>query len=221
MLSPERFVNLEGWAGCGGFAVADDLTVLWCSDGGAAALGIPRERLLGRRLGEVIQKPVNVERVAEICRQFAAEGSATVHEMWRGQRWVARVWALDPKALGRGGAMVGVLPGSGGMAYGGVMGFSPFQPSFGDLSVLTMRELEVLRMLADGMSDKAIAADLHRTKSTVETHVASILRKLRVDNRSAATKLACERGVTAFTLEQWAQVLERGSVETVARSGVR
>jgi DNA-binding CsgD family transcriptional regulator len=52
--------------------------------------------------------------------------------------------------------------------------------------VLTKRELEVLELLAAGVSNGGIATRLVITQSTVKTHVKSILRKLRAENRAEA-----------------------------------
>jgi DNA-binding CsgD family transcriptional regulator len=52
--------------------------------------------------------------------------------------------------------------------------------------LLTRRELDVLRLLADGKSNKAIAEALVISPGTVKFHVNSILRKLRVANRAEA-----------------------------------
>jgi LuxR family transcriptional regulator, regulator of acetate metabolism len=52
--------------------------------------------------------------------------------------------------------------------------------------LLTRRELDVLRLLADGKSNKAIAEALVISDGTVKFHVNSLLRKLRVSNRAEA-----------------------------------
>jgi DNA-binding NarL/FixJ family response regulator len=51
---------------------------------------------------------------------------------------------------------------------------------------LTARELDILRYLAQGLSDREIAAALTISTRTVETHVGSVLRKLGVRNRAEA-----------------------------------
>jgi two-component system response regulator DevR len=54
------------------------------------------------------------------------------------------------------------------------------------LASLTSREIEVLRLLADGLTDRAIADALTISPRTVESHVGSILGKLGVRNRAEA-----------------------------------
>ena len=55
---------------------------------------------------------------------------------------------------------------------------------------LTPREHEVLRLLADGLADKEIAATLSVSRRTASKHVATILDKLGVDSRTAAVSIA-------------------------------
>ena len=57
---------------------------------------------------------------------------------------------------------------------------------------LTARELEVLRLVAAGRSNKAIAAELFLSERTVHRHVSNIFTKLRVSSRAAATAYAYE-----------------------------
>lgn len=56
------------------------------------------------------------------------------------------------------------------------------------LGGLTQRERDVLRLLADGLSDRDIAAALTISSRTVETHVSNILHKLGVRNRAEAAQ---------------------------------
>jgi DNA-binding NarL/FixJ family response regulator len=55
---------------------------------------------------------------------------------------------------------------------------------------LTKRELEVLRLVAAGRSNKAIARDLALSNRTVDRHLSNIFDKLGVSSRSAATAYA-------------------------------
>jgi two-component system, NarL family, response regulator LiaR len=60
---------------------------------------------------------------------------------------------------------------------------------------LTERELEVLRLLAQGMPNKEIAAQLVISERTAKFHVSSIMGKLGATNRTEAVALAAQRGL--------------------------
>jgi DNA-binding NarL/FixJ family response regulator len=60
---------------------------------------------------------------------------------------------------------------------------------------LSARELEVLRLVAAGETNRAIAGRLVLSERTVDRHVSNILAKLRVPSRAAATARAYERGL--------------------------
>ncbi len=60
---------------------------------------------------------------------------------------------------------------------------------------LTERELEVLRLLAQGMPNKEIAAHLVISERTAKFHVSSIMSKLGATNRTEAVSLAAQRGL--------------------------
>lgn len=62
---------------------------------------------------------------------------------------------------------------------------------------LTERETEVLRLLAQGHSNKQIARTLHNTEQTVKTHVSHILAKLGVQSRTQATLYAIRIGLVS------------------------
>jgi DNA-binding NarL/FixJ family response regulator len=63
--------------------------------------------------------------------------------------------------------------------------------------VLSPRELEVLRLVADGLPNKGIARELGISEHTVKFHVGSVLGKLNAGSRAEAVSVAMRRGMLA------------------------
>jgi DNA-binding NarL/FixJ family response regulator len=63
------------------------------------------------------------------------------------------------------------------------------------LETLTERELEILRLLATGLSNAELATELHLSETTVKTHVSAVLRKLAVRDRVQAVIAAYDAGL--------------------------
>jgi DNA-binding NarL/FixJ family response regulator len=62
-------------------------------------------------------------------------------------------------------------------------------------SELSDREIEVLKLIANGKDNSTIAADLHISPKTVKNHISNILMKLQIDNRIQAAVYAVRSGI--------------------------
>jgi DNA-binding NarL/FixJ family response regulator len=88
------------------------------------------------------------------------------------------------RAAAAGG--MGLAPEATAHLVGGTMGSGP---------ALSGREIEVIRFLAQGHSNRAIAAALHLAEATVKTHLVRIYRKLGTENRASTVSEAVRRGL--------------------------
>ena len=76
-----------------------------------------------------------------------------------------------------------------------VTGVAPPPTAPGEAHELTARELDVLRLLNDGVSDADIATELVVSRRTVHAHLRSIYRKLDVGSRFAAAQWASDHAL--------------------------
>ena len=63
---------------------------------------------------------------------------------------------------------------------------------------LSPRELEVLRLLVAGASNKSIASQIHLSENTVKSHISHIFSKLNVQSRAEAVSVALKRGLVSL-----------------------
>ncbi len=64
-----------------------------------------------------------------------------------------------------------------------------------DANLLSDREIEVLRLVGQGKSNKEIAMDLDISVNTVKVHIGNIFQKINVTSRTEATLFAIEHGI--------------------------
>ena len=133
----------------------------------------PAARLLGAAAGlaDVVETPLQPLEQEQFDRDTAAVRAALPDALF------LEVWA-EGRSLSVDGVVAEVLDGSGPA--------SGASPGLG----LTAREIEVLRLLTDGRSDREIADALFISPMTATTHVRNIRRKLGVHSRGAAIAYA-------------------------------
>ena len=75
----------------------------------------------------------------------------------------------------------------------------PFEPDTARIAALglTPRELEVLQLIAEGLSTKEMADRLFVSENTVKTHTSRVLDKLGASRRTQAVQLAKSQGIIA------------------------
>ena len=122
------------------------------------------------------------EHLVDAIRAVAAGDALLAPEVTRAV--IARAMSSAPPAGGGAGAVGG--PGTGTDAA---------DPADAVCSVLTEREVEVLRLVARGLSNDEIAAELYLGRATVKTHVSNVLTKLGLRDRVQAVVFAYEHGV--------------------------
>lgn len=172
--------------------------ILYGNVHGAVLLGRTPESLGGAQLTDVCAGAMGEERAALIRRAAVTGVPITMDFTWLGR---ARRTVLRPFKADDGSTQVlmvcrwlnvGATPVPAGMEY-----IRAKANDLGRLSVLTPRELEILTLIAQGLSTSEIAKHLHRSEKTIEWHRVSLGAKLGVLNRVELTWIAIEAGLVA------------------------
>jgi DNA-binding CsgD family transcriptional regulator len=208
-LSPQDFAPLLDMPRLCVLARDASMRLLWCNDQYSSILNTTPDKLKGTHLRENMEPVAAEERVASHEIVMTTEISRQFSELRHGWRWITRAWPLERAAFGANGIIVALFPSSAQLADD-----APFcsLPDFGDLAVLSRRELDVLYHLARGLNGPEIAEHLHRSEHTVRDHIKSIHGKLRVHHRGALVRLAIERGLQGFAPHQWAAIIKNHRV---------
>jgi non-specific serine/threonine protein kinase len=173
-----------------------------------------RDHRQRRHLAETFARiaGVIVERgQAERAARLLAAAAALREELGAPQGWGRRVHegaevaaraTLSPEAFATAWAAGEALPLEEAIAEAleaadpaGVAIPAPAPPDPAMAAGLTVRETEVLRLLAQGLSDRDIAAALFLSPRTVGGHVTNLLAKLELESRTAAAVFAHHRGL--------------------------
>jgi DNA-binding CsgD family transcriptional regulator len=124
-----------------------------------------------------------------VARTLMAQAEMLARRDGPGDRATARDRAQRAVEVAEAIGMLGLLPQATSLRD---RLLSLSMPRFG----LTPRELDVLRLIAQGLTDAEVAERLFLSPRTVGSHLTSIYGKLDVSSRSAATRIAVERGLS-------------------------
>lgn len=209
-MSPAAFRPLDGVPGCCGIARDEQFRLVWCNDEYARLNGRPVDRMIGQTLTDILPVALAEERMA-FMRPALSEGTMVAYQqVWKGVRWLTRVWPLDPAAFGHPGYFVIMSrlnePLSSEPSMGGVR--LTRSADLGDLAVLSPRELEVFYYLAAGMTVGDIAVAIHRSEKTIGRHVENIHRKMLYSSRAELVRDAVQRGFVAFSGKDWLDLVD-------------
>lgn len=212
-MSPATVRPLDGVPGFCAVARDAQFRLVWCNDEYARQIDSKPANLQGQTIADIMPKPLAEERMA-FMRPALEQGTMIAYQQfWVGQRWLTRVWPLDPEYLGHEGYFVIITKLSEPIRRqsGDAVPVVRFLRSahLGDLGVLSPRELEMFYYLAAGMTVGDIAKAVHRSEKTIGRHVEHIHKKMNYNSRAELVRDAVQRGLIAYTHREWLDLVER------------
>lgn len=204
VMCPRRFSPLDTRTDVAAAARDDRHRLLWCNHAYALTIGSEPDTLKGSDIRSLFGAAFAEERAQLIAPTIETGSLVSYEQIVRGSRYLTRIFPLDTKAFGQRGYFVLAEPCTNASPLGD--GHDLISTRFGDLGELdslTRRELEVFRLLAEGLTGVEIAGILHRSPKTVEFHTARILHTLALRSRTELARMAAERGLLGFTREAW------------------
>ena len=155
------------------------------------------ERVIGKHLSDLFPPDWVEERIRLLERVVASNEPLALRTIWRGRQIRSTFRPIgasndeEPRVL--------ILSRAGVPSPTAGEDSMPVIESevadFGDLNVLTSKEIEVLALLGQGLRLKEIAGVLHRSPKTIDNHRTSIGRKLKLADRIDLAQVAAEAGL--------------------------
>lgn len=170
---------------------------VYCNRVAADLLGSTPEHAVGKTFSDFFGADVAQERSGLLRRAASSERPLVVDGLLRGQmtRSTHRTCKVDSGAA----VMMVITPGPGAAGPGiaaGVEHVRAKADDAGPLASLTGREMEILRLIGQGLSTAEIASELHRSVKTIEWHRVSLGTKLKQSNRVGLARVAIRAGLT-------------------------
>jgi DNA-binding CsgD family transcriptional regulator len=202
----ELMAYLRGRPHIAAVARSDNFSLVWCNERFARGFGSTPESLVRSTFYDVASGPVVDERRVLMTKVLETGKPLAYIQVWNGVRSLTHVYPMEAHdVLGHRGFFVMieplVLPSTDEREFDHL----PHAriPHLGDLAMLSRRQLEVLRLGAEGLTVEEMARELHRSDKTIDNHLRELYRQLRIHNRAQLTRFAAEHGILAFTRDQW------------------
>ncbi len=160
-------------------------------------LGKPVDEIVGSALGDFFDPDWTRERLSFVRRAIETREPVVTLGICGGTWNRATYRALTPGEDGEPRVLVVCRPTAEDTRSDGAGGVirAKFH-DLGPLSALTPREMDVLRLIGEGLSTSDIAHRLHRSAKTVEWHRVSLGNKLGVSNRVELARIAIRAGLS-------------------------
>ena len=186
-----------------------ELEVLEASPNACTFLDLPEDEVVGSKFRDLLPAPVRDERFAIAQQVIRAGHPARLVGMVRGV-WLYTTYRpiLDTEGAVGGMMICSTLAGRTPVQGSSTMVIHAHTHDLGRLSVLSRRELEVLRMLGRGKSLTDIAKKLYRSQRTIESHRRSLGSKLGVRTSPELARLAVEAGLCWIEPADFTRLLE-------------
>jgi DNA-binding CsgD family transcriptional regulator len=169
---------------------------LFANEPAARLLSKSRDSVVGTSFHDHFSREFADERVRFIRRALASRQPLAVVDMVGGRRLVSSIRPIQVEGEGRGLVLVtAIVVGATDLHEPPPDHFEPRFVDSGPLSQLTGREIEVLKLIGQGLTTARIAEMLRRSAKTIEAHRASLGLKLGASNRVQLARIAIELGL--------------------------
>lgn len=176
----------------------------------SSSTGVNGHSMVGRRLSEFFRPAWCDERLGVARRAMRTGTPIATVEIFRSRRlegaYLPAAEDASPLAVfvGRFGLTCPLPEDKSGQQFEHLL-----EPEWGQLSKLSRRELEVLRLIASGLDNGQIAKAIHRTKRAVEWHISGLYRTLNVLQRTDLFRIGLVAGLPEIDEEHWNRMMER------------
>ncbi len=199
----------------------DQTRLLWCNARFARALNSTPTALINTRFQDVAGTTVVDERLSIMQRVLQTQQPLRYLQVWAGVRSLTHVHPLlETDIFGKRGWFITieplVLPAASEDDFKDVP--RSRVPHLGDLALLSRRQLEVLRLAAEGLTVDEMAAELHRSDKTVDNHLRELYKHLNMHNRAQVTRFAAEHGILAFGRQEWFELVAAAELNPANRA---